>query len=82
MLAAGSSFVSAVAEAAGQVLPDVVVVVAVPIFDSINAVLEIVGIEEGERADFELMFAEELAVITTKGLRRGLWGHSRQKLEK
>ena len=41
---------------------------AVPIFDALGSVLKLVGIEEGERADFEMVMAEELAVITTKGL--------------
>jgi hypothetical protein len=63
---AGMGFASSVADACGSGLPDVVG--AVPIFDAINAVLKIVGIEEGERANFELIMAEELAVLTTKGL--------------
>ncbi len=37
-------------------------------FDAINAVLKIVGIEPEERANFELIMAEELAVLTTNGL--------------
>lgn len=63
---AGMSFATAVAGAAGSAAPDALG--AVPIFDALGSVLKIVGIEEGERADFEMMMAEELAVITTKGL--------------
>lgn len=63
---AGMSFASSVADAAGSSLP--AVVGAVPMFDAINAVLKIVGIEECERANFELIMAEELAVVTSKGL--------------
>ncbi|MDH3431485.1 MAG: hypothetical protein OEQ14_15895, partial [Gammaproteobacteria bacterium] len=62
----GMEFASNVAEACGSGLPDVVG--AVPIFGAINSVLKIIGIEEGERANFELIMAEELAVLTTNGL--------------
>ena len=63
---AGFNFASNVAAAAGKAMPDVVG--AVPIFDAVNSVLKIVGLEPGEREDFEMMMAEELAVLTTKGL--------------
>lgn len=66
LAATGFEFAGKVAEAAGEALPDVVG--AIPIFDAINTVLKIVGIEPGERQDFEMMMAEELAVLTTKGL--------------
>ncbi len=62
----GFGFAGAVAGAAGKGLPDVVG--AIPIFDAINAVMKIVGIEEEEREDFNRIFVEELAVLTTKGL--------------
>ena len=63
---AGMDFASNVADACGSALPDVVG--AVPAFGAINAVLKIVGIEEAERANFELIMAEELAVLATNGL--------------
>ncbi len=63
---AGFDFAGKVAKAAGKALPDVVG--AIPIFDAIGSVFKIVGIEPGEREDFDMMMAEELAVITTKGL--------------
>jgi len=63
---AGFEFAGNVADAAGKALPDVVG--AVPIFDAIASVCKIVGIEKDEREDFDLMMAEELAVLTTKGL--------------
>jgi len=66
LAAGGMEFASNVAAAAGRALPGVVG--AVPIFDAISTVIKIVGIEEGERPDFEMMMAEELAVLTTKGL--------------
>ena len=66
LASAGMDFAGNVAAAAGKALPDVVG--AIPIFDAVNTVLKIVGLEEGERADFEMMMAEELAVLTTKGL--------------
>ncbi len=63
---AGMDFANNVADACGSALPDVVG--AVPAFGAINAVLKIVGIEEAERANFELIMAEELAVLATNGL--------------
>jgi len=66
LASAGFDFASNIASATGSGMPDVVG--AVPIFDAINSVLKIIGLEEGERDDFEMMMAEELAVLTTKGL--------------
>ena len=63
---AGKEFASSVAEACGSALPDVVG--AVPAFGAINAVLKIVGIDESEKANFELIMAEELAVVAANGL--------------
>ena len=63
---AGMEFASNVADACGSALPDVVG--AVPAFGAINAVLKIVGIDESEKANFELIMAEELAVLATNGL--------------
>lgn len=66
LAATGFEFAGNVAAAAGKAMPDVVG--AVPIFDAVNTVLKIIGLEEGEREDFDMMMAEELAVLTTKGL--------------
>lgn len=63
---AANSFGTAVASAAGEAVPDAVGVV--PIFDVLGSVLKIVGLEPAEREDFELIMAEELAVISAKSL--------------
>ena len=63
---AGFGFANSVAEATNKGLPDVVG--AIPIFDAVNSVLKIIGLEPAEKEDFEMMMAEELAVLTSKGL--------------
>lgn len=63
---AANKFGTAVASAAGEAMPDAVG--AVPIFDVLGSVLKIVGLEPEERQDFELIMAEELAVLSAKSL--------------
>ena len=66
-LAEGSlEFGSTVAEAAGQTLPDVLS--ALPIGAALDAVLKIIGIEEGEMEDFNGIMAEELAVFASNSV--------------
>jgi len=63
---AGFAFGSAVAKAAGSGLPDVVG--AIPIFDAINLVMKVTGIDDSEKDDFNGMFAEELAYFGVQGI--------------
>ena len=55
-------FAEAVVDAAGGSLP------GLPSTDALDAVLKVVGIEKGEVEDFNLIMAEELAVLTGKSL--------------
>lgn len=63
---AGFTFAGAVAGAAGKGLPDVVG--AIPIFDAINLVMKVTGIDDSEKDDFNGMFAEELAYFGAQGI--------------
>ena len=54
------------ADATKSALPDVVG--AIPIFDALNLVMKITGIDDSEKDDFNGMFAEELAYFGAQGI--------------